>query len=229
MTVAAVIPTRSRLAGLQAAVAALRSQTRLPDEIVVVDNESADGTAAWLATQPDLTARALHDSTGAPGGFQAGIDAALDAGHEWIWLIDDDCVPEPAALAELLAVTAGDRVGGAVPTVRFGDEREETGWRGRRPLAHPAPGEDADWAPFAGLLLAAQGAAPSARCGPTGSSGTPTSSTAIAFGARAGTCRSRRPRASGTRRRPSASAGSPAARSASPTSPPGASTTTPAT
>ncbi len=156
MTVAAVIPTRSRLAGLQAAVEALRSQTRAPDEIVVVDNGSDDGTAAWLAAQPDLTARELQDSTGAPGGFQAGIDAALAAGHEWIWLIDDDCVPEQSALAELLGVTEGERVGGAVPTVRFGDEREETGWRARRPLSSPTPREDADWAPFAGLLLAAQ-------------------------------------------------------------------------
>jgi rhamnopyranosyl-N-acetylglucosaminyl-diphospho-decaprenol beta-1,3/1,4-galactofuranosyltransferase len=155
MTVAAVIPTRSRLAGLGAAVEALRAQTTRPDEIVVVDNESTDGTAAWLAGQPDLTARELHESTGAPGGFQAGIDAALAAGHDWIWLIDDDCVPAPSALAELLAVTHGERVGGAVPTVRFGDEREETGWRGRRPLSDPAAGEDADWAPFAGLLLAA--------------------------------------------------------------------------
>jgi rhamnopyranosyl-N-acetylglucosaminyl-diphospho-decaprenol beta-1,3/1,4-galactofuranosyltransferase len=153
MTVAAVIPTRSRLAGLQAAVEALRNQTHRPAEIVVVDNESADGTAAWLAEQPDLTARELHDSTGAPGGFQAGIDAALD--HDWIWLIDDDCVPAPAALAELLAVTGGDQVGGAVPTVRFGDQREETGWRGRAALHEPPAGEDADWAPFAGLLLSA--------------------------------------------------------------------------
>ena len=155
MSVAAVIPTRSRLAGLRAAVDALRAQTRRPEEIVIVDNESADGTAAWLAAQDDLTVRELHDSTGAPGGFQAGIDAALAAGHDWIWLIDDDCVPEPAALAALLAVTGGDRVGGAVPTVRFGDEREETGWRGRRPLHEPRAGEDADWAPFAGLLLSA--------------------------------------------------------------------------
>ena len=154
MTVAAVIPTRSRLAGLQAAVEALRGQTRAPDEIVVVDNESTDGTAAWLAAQDDLTARELHASTGAPGGFQAGIDAALAAGHDWIWLIDDDCVPEPAALAELLA-QAGDRVGGVVPTVRFGDDREETGRRGRAALHDPQPGEDADWAPFAGLLLSA--------------------------------------------------------------------------
>jgi rhamnopyranosyl-N-acetylglucosaminyl-diphospho-decaprenol beta-1,3/1,4-galactofuranosyltransferase len=156
VTVAAVIPTRSRLAGLRAAVEALRGQTQRPDEIFVVDNESADGTAAWLAEQTDLSARELHESTGAPGGFQAGIDAALAAGHDWVWLIDDDCVPEPEALAELLAVTAGERVGGAVPTVRFGDDREETGWRARRPLAHPAPGEDADWAPFAGLLLSAE-------------------------------------------------------------------------
>ena len=159
MSVAAVIPTRARLDGLKAAVAALRAQTRAPDAIVVIDNGSTDDTAGWLAEQDDVTARELHASTGAPGGFQAGIDAALAAGHDWIWLIDDDCVPEPAALAELLAVSSGERIGGVVPTVRFGDHHEETGWRvgarGKEPVHDPATSEEVDWAPFAGLLLAA--------------------------------------------------------------------------
>ena len=159
MSVAAVIPTRARLDGLQAAVASLRAQERAPDAILVVDNESNDGTAAWLAEQEDVTALALRANTGAPGGFQAGIDAALAACHDWVWLIDDDCVAEPGALAALLAVAAGagERVGGVVPTVRFGDDREETGRRvGEAALTAPAAGEDADWAPFAGLLLAAE-------------------------------------------------------------------------
>ena len=158
MTVAAVIPTRARLGGLQAAVASLRAQERRCDAILVVDNESADGTAAWLAEQGDVSALSLHANTGAPGGFQAGIDAALAAGHDWIWLIDDDCVAEPAALAALLRVAEGahGRVGGVVPTVRFGDDREETGRRiGEPALTAPAVGQDVDSAPFAGLLLAA--------------------------------------------------------------------------
>jgi rhamnopyranosyl-N-acetylglucosaminyl-diphospho-decaprenol beta-1,3/1,4-galactofuranosyltransferase len=158
VSVAAVIPTRARLGGLQAAVASLRAQERRPDAILVVDNESTDGTAAWLAEQEDVTVLPLHANTGAPGGFQAGIDAALAAGHEWIWLIDDDCVAEPAALAALLRVADGHgRIGGIVPTVRFGDDREETGRRvGEAALMAPTTGEDADWAPFAGLLLAAE-------------------------------------------------------------------------
>jgi rhamnopyranosyl-N-acetylglucosaminyl-diphospho-decaprenol beta-1,3/1,4-galactofuranosyltransferase len=160
VTVAAIIPTRTRLDGLQAAVAALRAQTRPPDAILVIDNKSRDGTAAWLALQDDLVAHELHGNGGAPGGFQAGIDAALAAGHDWIWLIDDDCVPDPHALDALLAVTAGERVGGAVPTVSFGDAYEQTGSRvlpgsGETPVRGPRPGEDVDWAPFAGLLLAA--------------------------------------------------------------------------
>jgi glycosyltransferase involved in cell wall biosynthesis len=157
VSVAAVIPTRARLAGLQAAVASLRAQRRRPDAIVVVDNESADGTAAWLAEQDDVTTLALHANTGAPGGFQAGIDAALAAGHDWIWLIDDDCVAEPGALAALLdvAASAGERIGGVVPTVRFGDDREETGRRVGAAALTAAAGGEADWAPFAGLLLAA--------------------------------------------------------------------------
>jgi GT2 family glycosyltransferase len=159
VSVAAVIPTRNRLDGLQAAVDALRSQTRRPDTILVVDNGSDDGTPAWLAAQDDVVAQPLTGNGGAPGAFQAGIDAALTAGHEWIWLIDDDCIPDRGALEALLAVTHSERVGGAVPTVQFGDAYAQTGsrivpGRGETAVHGPQPGEDVDWAPFAGLLLA---------------------------------------------------------------------------
>ena len=232
MTVAAVIPTRARLTGLQAAVASLRAQEHRPDAILVVDNESTDGTAAWLAEQEDVTALALRANTGAPGGFQAGIDAALAAGHDWIWLIDDDCVADPAALAALLAFAAEGtgidlrrRPDGALRRRPRGDRAP--GRRGDAPLA---AGGEADWAPFAGLLLAAEACR---AAGPLRDGLVPVARQhgvlACASASPAGASRSRRRPGSGTRRRPSTRGGSGRARSESPTSPPGASTTTPAT
>ena len=45
-TVVAVVPTWNRRALLERVLADLRGQTRPPDEIIVVDNGSADGAPA---------------------------------------------------------------------------------------------------------------------------------------------------------------------------------------
>jgi GT2 family glycosyltransferase len=45
----------------------------------------------------------MAENTGGAGGFAVGLDAALAEGADLIWLMDDDTVPEPGALDELLA------------------------------------------------------------------------------------------------------------------------------
>jgi GT2 family glycosyltransferase len=85
---------------------------------------------------------------------------AFEAGASWAWLLDDDCVPAPTALKELLVLAeSGDDVAGSAPTIEFGDGRREAGWhwgdraeRGHGQSPNRGPGE-IDWAPFAGLLL----------------------------------------------------------------------------
>lgn len=80
----------------------LRAQTRAPDAIVVVNNGSTDGTAAWLDGQRDLVV--VHQANlGGAGGFNRGLKEAYRKGHGWFWIMDDDVICEPAALAELLA------------------------------------------------------------------------------------------------------------------------------
>ena len=54
MTVAAAILTHNRLELLKLSVRSLRNQTRKPDEIIIVNNGSTDGTAEWLSKQNDL-------------------------------------------------------------------------------------------------------------------------------------------------------------------------------
>ncbi|HEX8123163.1 MAG TPA: glycosyltransferase family 2 protein [Solirubrobacteraceae bacterium] len=98
----AVIVTRDRLALLQQCLAALRTQTRPPDRILVVDNASGDGTAAWLAAQEDVETLRLEENVGGAGGFHAGLERAHAGGAEWMWLMDDDTIPRPDALAALL-------------------------------------------------------------------------------------------------------------------------------
>lgn len=113
--IAAIVVTRDRLALLQECIASLRAQTRRPDEIIVVDNDSSDGTRQWLAAQSDL--RVIHQgNVGGAGGQHCGIKAAHARGHDWFWCMDDDTIAQPDALEKLCA------------TPRFGEPR--TGYLG---------------------------------------------------------------------------------------------------
>lgn len=101
--VAAVVVTYNRRELLAEALTALGAQTRVPDRVVVVDNASADGTAAMVAERfPDADLLTLPRNVGGAGGFSAGIARALDGGAGLLWLLDDDTVPEPGALEALL-------------------------------------------------------------------------------------------------------------------------------
>ena len=114
--VIAVVVTYNRLSLLLESLAALAKQARRPDGIVVIDNASTDGSAEAVAsTHPDVRVVRLASNTGGAGGFAAGLGCALDDGADLVWLMDDDTVPNPGALDELLA--ARDRYPGPRPAV----------------------------------------------------------------------------------------------------------------
>jgi len=96
----AVVVTRNRLALLEQCLAAVVPQA---DRVLVVDNASDDGTGAWLAARGDVEVLTLAENAGGAGGFHAGMERAHAAGAGWLWLLDDDTIPAPDALAALLA------------------------------------------------------------------------------------------------------------------------------
>lgn len=101
--VCAVVLTYNRQALLRECLDALVAQTRVPDHVLVVDNASTDGTAELLrAEYPGVEVRSLPRNVGAAGGFHACLETAHALGSGWIWLMDDDVIPEPLALATLL-------------------------------------------------------------------------------------------------------------------------------
>ncbi len=63
MTVAAAVTTFNRLGSLKRCIDAIRAQEHPVDEIVVVNDQSTDGTREWLDSQADLIA--VHQ----PGNF----------------------------------------------------------------------------------------------------------------------------------------------------------------
>ena len=115
--VVAVVVTWNRRALLQQSLAAVLGQTHAPAAVVVVDNASTDGTGDDLAGRDDLDLVSLHRNTGGAGGFAAGIAQALTHDPDLVWLLDDDTVPEPGALAELVRVHREHDPGGPRPAV----------------------------------------------------------------------------------------------------------------
>jgi GT2 family glycosyltransferase len=101
--VVAVVVTYNRRELLLEALAAVHSQQRPPDAVIVVDNASTDGTAAAVrARYPSVRLAGLTRNAGGAGGFAYGTALALAEGADLIWFMDDDTVPAPHALRALL-------------------------------------------------------------------------------------------------------------------------------
>jgi rhamnopyranosyl-N-acetylglucosaminyl-diphospho-decaprenol beta-1,3/1,4-galactofuranosyltransferase len=99
----AIVVTYNRKLLLRECLAALGAQTRRPDRILVVDNASTDGTPELIREEfPHVELLQLPDNRGGAGGFHAGLKEAHAASADWSWLMDDDTIPTPTALAELL-------------------------------------------------------------------------------------------------------------------------------
>ena len=109
--VLAVVVTYNRLELLKKCVSALEAQTAGCD-ILLVDNASTDGTEAYGTGKQGsgVFYVRLKENTGGAGGFQYGVKWGTERGYEHLWLMDDDTLPEPDALAKLLE--AGEALGG---------------------------------------------------------------------------------------------------------------------
>ncbi|RYD91121.1 MAG: glycosyltransferase [Sphingobacteriales bacterium] len=128
MYITAVIVAYNRLPLLKECIHSLRLQTRKPDAIMVINNSSTDGTGEWLAGETDLVVFTVPNRGGA-GGFNEGVKQAYKHNSDWIWMMDDDSIPEPGALHALvtaLEVTkeAGDRFGFFGSKVLFTDRTD---------------------------------------------------------------------------------------------------------
>jgi len=102
MKISAVISTWNKRQAVLANLAALKAGRRVPDEIVVVDNCSSDGTAAALRERhPDVVLVEMpHDRKGACETFNIGFRTATG---DAIAIMDDDVVATPGWLETLEA------------------------------------------------------------------------------------------------------------------------------
>ncbi|MBV8222549.1 MAG: glycosyltransferase, partial [Candidatus Eremiobacteraeota bacterium] len=106
-TVAAVVVTYNRTDELMKCLGAIDRQTRPVDRVILIDNGASERTRRDLeVSRLAVVSRLIHlapaSNAGGAGGFCVGMERAYRAGFTWLWLMDDDVIPEPTALHELL-------------------------------------------------------------------------------------------------------------------------------
>ncbi len=104
--VAAVVVTYNRLELLKKCIAALENQIYGCD-IIITDNASADNTARWVQSYIEKKDNIHYFNTGAnlggAGGFNFGMRKAVEMGYDYVWIMDDDCIPNPDSLEKLMS------------------------------------------------------------------------------------------------------------------------------
>ncbi|PCI60311.1 MAG: hypothetical protein COB34_02760 [Methylophilaceae bacterium] len=101
-SVAAVVLTMKRYEKLKITIDSLRNQTRKLDEIIVVFQGTSEKIKHWLEQQEDITLH-IQENVGSAGGFSTGMQLAIDKGHDWVWVTDDDAFPELDALQNMVS------------------------------------------------------------------------------------------------------------------------------
>jgi GT2 family glycosyltransferase len=144
-------------------LAALAAQTLAPDQVVVADNGSRDGSLAYLrAHHPTVLALELGHNHGFAGGANRGVQATT---APWVCVLNSDATPAPDWLAQLTAAPRDEHtwalgsvlVSAATGLIESaGDEYAAAGYAHK--LLRERPLEDLPAEPY--RVFAAPGAAP---------------------------------------------------------------------
>lgn len=105
--VVAIVVTYNRKKLLLENIEALLNQKYSNLDILVVDNHSSDGTKSALKqyiNKDKIMYVDTGNNLGGAGGFQFGINLAANMDYDNVWIMDDDCMPKPDALLELMKV-----------------------------------------------------------------------------------------------------------------------------
>ena len=105
-SIATVIVTHNRKELLVRCLEAVLGQSRRVDKVIVIDNCSTDGTPDALRALGFIDRREveyvrLGENLGSSGGFYEGMKRAYADGFDWLWIMDDDCLPAKESLEHL--------------------------------------------------------------------------------------------------------------------------------
>jgi glycosyltransferase involved in cell wall biosynthesis len=112
-TIAAVLPVHDKAPHIRRALESIAGQTRPPDELIIVDDASLDGSMEQVRAFEGLDAQILTRDRPGPGGYAARNVAAAHARSAWVAFLDADDEWLPSHLAEIdrLIAAAGPEVG----------------------------------------------------------------------------------------------------------------------
>lgn len=104
--IAVIVVTYNRLDMLKKCISSLLNQSCRCD-IIIIDNASTDDTEEYGKNIVNRYNNVKYYNTGnnlgGAGGFNYGMRTAVEAGYEYVWIMDDDCLPYEDALSELMA------------------------------------------------------------------------------------------------------------------------------
>jgi glycosyltransferase involved in cell wall biosynthesis len=107
-----MVVTHNRRDLLRWTLEGILEQTRMPDDLVIIDNCSIDGTETMIRAEfPTARYFRVDDDVGFGAGLARGM-ASYDRDYDFIWLLEDDSRPYKTALERCLSV--------ALRTPRFG-------------------------------------------------------------------------------------------------------------
>ena len=90
--------------------------------LVVVDNGSSDGTEQAVAERFPSAEILVNDyNLGSPGGFNVGMQHALDQGADYVLIMNNDTVVAPDMLDQLMARAGPPDVGMLAPKIYYFD------------------------------------------------------------------------------------------------------------
>jgi len=131
-TVTAAIVTYNRLPLLKESLAAVLAQNNYLSHVIVVDNLSTDGTKEYLDGLDDARIVVHHadENLGGAGGFNQAVRLfGEQLNDDFIWLMDDDTIPEPDTLSHLVEFTLEHpEVGFVNSQVRWGRVNGNPSW-----------------------------------------------------------------------------------------------------
>ena len=105
--IVAVLVTYNRRELLECCIEHVLAQEKVQCDLIVIDNASTDGTGEFIKRAYGNLQELIYINTGANlggcGGFQVGVREAIKRGYSYIWMMDDDTLPNQSALESFIA------------------------------------------------------------------------------------------------------------------------------
>lgn len=109
LNVIAIVVTYNRKLLLKECLISILNQSYPVERLIIVDNCSTDGTDTMIRSDIQLKDDRIsyirtERNLGGAGGFARGLKIVEDSSQDWIWIMDDDTIPDPSALENLIRV-----------------------------------------------------------------------------------------------------------------------------